>query len=79
MTMEDDPSLEDALDGLMDAAQYADDRIDDYDPDDEGEIEQSLCYRISELYQEVALEAPASDWDAPEKNVVREIEIDEIE
>lgn len=52
MTMEDDPSLENALDGLMDAASYADQRISD-----------DLCYRISELYQEVGQRAPASDWD----------------
>lgn len=61
--MLEDPDLEDALNGLMNAVQYCDNR-------NLG----NLPYEISCLYQNVAENAPASDWneewdDRPMKHI----------
>jgi hypothetical protein len=51
MTMEDDPTLEDALDGLIDAVNYCENRgMDEHARD------------ISDLYQRVGRDAPEEDW-----------------
>jgi hypothetical protein len=50
--MTDGPTLEDALEGLLDATNYAEDRnLDD------------IADRAGKLYQELGAEAPGEDWE----------------
>ena len=65
--LKDDPDLEDALDGLMNAAVYASDQLDD----------EELCRRISDCYQEVGATAVEEDFDKEDTDaLLRELGID---
>lgn len=52
--IEDDPDLEDALDGLINAVRYA-----------EGIGEERIAAMAAETYQELGAAAPSAHWDEP--------------
>ena len=64
MPIKDDPELVDALDGLINAVQYCDDR----------ELHE-LAHEISGLYQRLGIESPDEDWESVQDALLEDADV----